>query len=129
MNKRKLIELRMHLGKTQKQLAQLLSTSVKTIESYEQGLRNIPPSIERQILFLLAMKQLKNNKKKVVLCWKQMKCPTERRNNCPAWEFQCGHLCWFINGTNCKSKPMKTWQSKMRICRQCKVFKSAITCF
>ena len=43
------------LGKTQKKLAQLLWVSVKAIQSFEQGWREIPPHIERQMLFLYIM--------------------------------------------------------------------------
>jgi hypothetical protein len=36
------------LGKTQKQMARLLGISIRTIQSYEQGLRKIPVHTERQ---------------------------------------------------------------------------------
>ena len=42
-----------NLRKTQKELANLLGISKKTVESYEQGLRNIPSNIERILYFLL----------------------------------------------------------------------------
>jgi len=44
---------RKRLNRTQKEIAQLLSASKKATHSYEQGWRNIPPHIERQMLFLL----------------------------------------------------------------------------
>ena len=46
--------IRAYLGKTQKELAQLLGTSLKAIQSFEQGWRRIPVHVERQVLFLLA---------------------------------------------------------------------------
>ena len=44
---------RKKLGKTQKQLSELLGMSLKTIHSYEQGWRTIPNHIEKHIYFLL----------------------------------------------------------------------------
>ena len=41
-------------GKTQNQLARLLGTSFKAIQSFEQGWRNVPAHTERQLLLLLA---------------------------------------------------------------------------
>ena len=35
-------------------------------------------------------------------CWAIKRCSVESKQNCPAWEFQIGHLCWFINGTICR---------------------------
>jgi len=112
------------LGKTQSQMAELLGISVRGVESFEQGLRRIPVHIERQILFLLA--SLNRIDKKSKPCWTIRKCAHETRRRCPAWEFQIGHLCWFINGTICHGEVQESWQEKMKICKQCNVFKSLI---
>jgi DNA-binding XRE family transcriptional regulator len=122
MERKEFSEIRSGLGKTQRQMAQLLGTSLKAIQSFEQGWRNIPVHIERQVLFLLAMKRSPEKKNKP--CWAVEKCPKETRENCPAWEFQSGNLCWFINGTICHGQRQKSWQEKMKICRECKVFSS-----
>jgi len=110
---------RKRLSKTQKQMADLLGTSVKAVQSYEQGWRTIPAHAERQIYFLLSMKR--QNKRNQRPCWIIKKCPSERKNQCPAWEFQSGGLCWFINGTTCEGLVRRNWQSKMNICRSCEV--------
>ena len=47
MNSKEFIYFRKKLNKTQKQMAQLLGTSLKAIHSYEQGWRSVPPSAER----------------------------------------------------------------------------------
>ena len=47
MDKKRFTQIRAYLGKTQKQMAQLMGTSNKAIESFEQGWRNITPHIER----------------------------------------------------------------------------------
>ena len=62
MDKEEFSEIRRQLGKTQKQMAQLLATSQKAIESFEQGWRNIPVHIERQVFFLLVSLNSQNIK-------------------------------------------------------------------
>lgn len=124
MNGRELSKLRDHLGKTQAQMADLLGVSYTTMQSYEQGWRKIPTHAERHALFLLVMK--KSSDEKAPSCWEVKKCPPEIRARCPAWEFQCGHLCWFINGSFCQGKVHKTWKTRMRRCRKCEVFRLAV---
>src|SRR4030042_4563554 len=122
MEKKEFSKIRLYLGKTQGQMAQLLGVSPKAVQSFEQGWRKVPTHIERQVLCLLAMK--KAPPKKAKLCWETEKCPLETRRNCPAWEFRAGHLCWFINGTICNGEIQESWQKKMKICRQCVVFQT-----
>jgi DNA-binding XRE family transcriptional regulator len=122
MEKTEFSKVRLYLGKTQGQMAQLLGVSLKAIQSFEQGWRKIPTHIERQTLFLLAMKKV--TPKKAKACWETQKCPVETKRNCPAWEFRAGHLCWFINGTICNGEIQESWQKKMKICRQCVVFQT-----
>jgi DNA-binding XRE family transcriptional regulator len=125
MDKKEFSLIRSHLGKTQSQMAKLLGTSLKAIQSFEQGWRNIPVHVERQVLFLLAMKRSCINMN--TPCWVTRNCPVELRRNCPAWEFQIGQLCWFINGTICQGEAQENWQKKMQICRQCKIFQPILS--
>ena len=118
-------QIRHYLAKTQNQLARLLCVSPKAMQSFEQGWRNIPVHIERQVLFLLAFKKSPSQKKERP-CWVIRKCLMETRQNCPAWEFQVGNLCWFINGTICQGRTQESWQRKMKICRQCNVFQTMV---
>ena len=126
MDKKEFIEIRLYLGKTQSQMSRLLGVSLKAIKSFEQGWRNIPVSVERQMLFLLATIKSQNKSKKKMTCWGIKKCPLDMRRNCPAWEFQVGHLCWFINGTICHGEVQESWQEKMKICKECEMFQSLI---
>jgi len=103
-------------------MAQLLGTSIKAIHSYEQGWRSVPVHIERQIFFLLS--RLTGNSKRPKACWTIKRCPPHRKKRCPAWEFQSGELCWFINGTICEGTVQKNWQEKMTLCRSCEVLTS-----
>jgi hypothetical protein len=96
---------------------------IKAVQSFEQGWRNVPAHVERQALFLLAMKESQDGGK---ACWDMQDCPAEIRDKCPAWEFQSGHLCWFISGTVCHGEVQGNWESKMKICRKCEVFRSML---
>jgi len=124
MNNEEFQAFRLKLGKTQKKLSALLGTSLKAIQSFEQGWRKVPVHIERQMLFLLALH--KGKTKGGQPCWDVQDCPPERRQGCPAWEFNAGHLCWFINGTICEGKPRVNWGSKIKICRRCSVFRNNV---
>ena len=124
MDKSEFSRIRQRLGKTQKQLAQLLGSSLKAIQSFEQGWRNIPVHTERQALFLLALRESAN--KTTWPCWAVRKCSEEIKQNCPAWEFKSGYLCWFINGTICHGKVQQDWKTKIKVCRRCEVFRSIL---
>ncbi len=113
---------RKKLGKTQKQLAELLGMSLKTIHSYEQGWRTIPAHIERQIFFLLINQRGRKNS--LTPCWEKKKCDV--KETCPAWEFQSGHLCWFICGTKCDCTHDISQKEKIEICKQCDIFQALL---
>jgi len=125
MTSEEFIRIRNYLGKTQKQLAPSLSVSLRAIQSYEQGWRTIPVSAERQILFLLSLKRSVD--KNLRPCWEIRNCPDEWRENCTAWEYKAGNICWFINGTFCEGKFTDIWEDKMRTCQQCEVLRRIIT--
>jgi DNA-binding XRE family transcriptional regulator len=124
MEKSEFSDIRRHLGKTQIQMARLLGVSLKAIQSFEQGYRKVPMHVERQLLFLLAHSgsPYKNN----TPCWKIKNCPLTKRQNCPAWEYKLGHICWFINGTICDGEAKENWQEKMELCRNCEIFLSML---
>ena len=85
------------------------------------GDRRVPAHVERQLFFLLSRNRGSGRDMKP--CWVIKKCPKERKERCPAWEFQAGKLCWFINGTLCECKAQKNWKEKMNICRSCEVLR------
>ena len=114
--------IRKKMKRTQKQMSEILGVSLKAIQSYEQGWRRIPAYVERQALFLLAMKT--GTRERISPCWEIRGCPRKIRETCPAWEFESGHICWFINGTICQGEPQGSWSQKMVLCRRCEVFVS-----
>ena len=120
MNEKQFSVIRKKLTKTQKQLSELLGVSLQTIHSYEQGRRFVPAHIERQLYFLMSLKEKSLEERKP--CWTIKNCPKERRGKCPAWEFNAGKFCWFINGTICECVNQGSWQDKMAFCKNCEVF-------
>jgi hypothetical protein len=124
MENKEFARFRKNLKKTQKELSQLLGTSLKAIHSYEQGWRKIPPSVERQMFFLVANKR--GNYRLDKPCWQVNDCAPEQRGKCPAWEFQNGEFCWFISGTICEGEAQKNWEDKMKMCRSCRVLKAVL---
>jgi DNA-binding XRE family transcriptional regulator len=122
MKKKEFAEIRRHFGKTQSQLAQILGVSPKAVQSFEQGWRNVPIHIERLLLLILALKKGASSKSRP--CWLTRHCPADRKQDCPAWQFDAGNLCWFINGTICEGSPQGSWKKKMSMCRECEVYQS-----
>ncbi|UCC17653.1 MAG: hypothetical protein JSU58_03635 [Dehalococcoidales bacterium] len=120
MDNKEFSQIRYDLGKTQAELARLLCVSYKAVQSFEQGWRKVPASIERELLFMLAAKR--SIGENIKMCWAIKKCPKEWRDNCTAWEYKIGKYCWFINGTFCQGQYHETWREKIQICRQCEVF-------
>ena len=124
MDSKEFNKLRKKLNKSQQQMALLLGVSIKAVQSYEQGWRNIPTHMERQMFFLLS--RVEGNQKGRKPCWVIKKCPPETKEQCPAWEFQAGDLCWFISGTICDGNVHRNWKEKMKLCRSCEVLKSIL---
>ena len=119
MEREEFSDFRKKLNKTQKEMAQLLGTSIKAVHSYEQGWRSIPTHVERQMFFLVSNRRGASRRRKA--CWTINKCPPKQKKKCPAWEFKAGKLCWFINGTICDGIVHKTWKEKIKLCRSCEV--------
>jgi DNA-binding XRE family transcriptional regulator len=124
MDKQEFTYFRKKLKKTQKEMAELLGKSIKAIHSYEQGWRVIPVDVERQIYFLTSQALRKPENQKP--CWKTLKCTAQKKKNCPAWMFNAGQFCWFINGTICHGEPQKSWKEKIQLCKACEVFNSIL---
>ncbi len=124
MDSNEFSSLRQRLGKTQRQMAELLGTSLKAVQSFEQGWRKVPVHIERQALFLISAQQRGTRESRS--CWDIRECSPENREACPAWEFNLGHLCWFVNGTICRGRTQGSWPQKMKVCRSCEVFAQTI---
>ena len=126
MGKIEISKIRHYLGKTQAQLSQLLCVSPKAMQNYEQGWRNIPSHIERDIILLLALKKGADKDRRPRACWDTKNCPDEWRNNCIVWELKAMQFCWYLTGTFCQGKCQDNWNNKIQLCRQCEVFRAMI---
>jgi hypothetical protein len=122
MDKVEFRNFRKKIGKTQKQLSGLLGMSLKTIHSYEQGWRTIPSHIERKLYFLHVHKR--GRKMNTTPCWEQKECSCKEQ--CPAWEFQSGNLCWYLCDTLCECSMNTAGKSKLDICKSCDILSSLI---
>ena len=125
MDSKQFSHIRKRLEKTQEQLAKLLCVSTKAIQSFEQGWRPVPTYIEREMLLLLSLKV--SSDRNFEPCWERTNCPEEWRSNCIVWDLKAKHFCWFVNGTNCQGRIHNNWDEKIKICRGCRVFQSAIS--
>ena len=123
MEKIEFSKIRHYLGKTQDQLSHVLCDSPKAVQSYEQGWRNIPSHIEREMMLLLALKISADKDRRPRACWNTKNCPDEWRNNCIVWELKALHFCWYLNGTYCQGEIQRNWDEKIQACRECEVFK------
>ncbi len=123
MDKTQFALLRKRLGATQRRLSQVLGVSLRAIHAYEQGWRKVPAHVERQVLFLLAWRRGIGDQDP---CWEIRSCPLERRENCPAWQFRMGQLCWFVNGTFCEGTARADWDAKMAVCWECDILRRLV---
>lgn len=122
MEKTEFSQFRKKLGKTQQQLASLLGVSSKAIQSYEQGWRAVPTHVERYFIFLVINQRRED--KQLEPCWDQKDC--RQKEECSAWEFQSGHLCWYLCGTLCKGTSVSTCKDKLDYCRSCDIFNNLL---
>ncbi len=121
MQKEDFKKLRKRLHKTQKEMAGLLTISKKTIESYEQGLRNIPANVQR-ILYFLLFKLNQDKLEKKQNCWNVKSCSPEFKKNCIAWLAKEGFYCWFITGKVCAAEQEQS-KNTINSCFECDFFK------
>jgi len=110
------VNYRKFFKRSQSDLASLLGTSLRSVQAYEQGWRDIPPNIERMMHYL--MHQKLHGQRAVEPCWEIKKCPNDWKEKCPAYQFQ-GGPCWFINGTFCEGQKHNNWTEKMESCGKC----------
>jgi DNA-binding transcriptional regulator YiaG len=119
--------LRSSLGRSQRELAELLGLSLKAVESYEQGWRKVPAHVERLMYFLL-FKLNEDEIDSAEPCWEAKSCPEALRSKCVAYAAKEGRFCWFFTGKLCASsmagagaKPAKQG------CYSCEVFTAMLS--
>ena len=85
-------DLRKRLGASQGETAKALGISRKAVQSYEQGWRDVPERVLRQLLALVAVKSLGDDL--VQPCWEVIDCPPEVQGRCLGARFLGGRFCW-----------------------------------
>lgn len=114
--------LRQALGVSQSQAARLLGISTKAIQSYEQGVRAVPPYVQRAAALLLFTRWRKQNGTPAP-CWEVSECRPSVRCACPAFLQQAGDLCWMLTGTVCRGEKKTSPATKLAQCQKCPVMK------
>lgn len=86
--------IRKKVGMTQSALSKALGVSIRAIQSYEQGWRDVPTHIMVQLLVLAAAYYPKSDRK---ACWEIMGCTQDSMEKCPCCRTD-GKLCWLVTG-------------------------------
>ena len=114
--------IRKELGKSQRELANLLSVSVRAVQSYEQGWRPTPNHVLKIAAVQLFIRKRRDHVK-LSPCWKIRNCAPELKSTCEAYQNGAGDLCWFVTGTNCNGKVFDSWDEKFALCKECDVMR------
>ena len=108
------------LDKSQREMAVLLGVSLRALQSYEQGWRPVPPTVQRLVGILL-MTVRRHGRRAGSPCWKVRACPPADRAACSAYQNRAGELCWALTGTRCDGKDHGRWEDKIQHCMDCSV--------
>lgn len=108
------------LGKSQREAAQLLGVSIRAVQSYEQGWRPVPSTVQRLAGILLTAIR-RHGRPAGSPCWKVRGCSPDTRTDCSAYQNRTGDLCWALMGTRCDGKEFRQWEEKVRHCMDCSV--------
>jgi transcriptional regulator with XRE-family HTH domain len=111
--------VRRTLGVSQSKLAELLGTSIRAVQSYEQGWRNVPDHVQRSTALLTYLHNRKSTKPPKP-CWEVRRCDSEIRDACSVYELQAGDLCWLIPGRCCPDNG----EASLATCEGCQVMKA-----
>lgn len=117
--------VRTELGVSQKQFAELLGCSARTVQSAEQGWRRPGAALEKLALLLLVSLR-RGADLSDVCCWQTNACSAQQREQCLTYRHRQGHLCWFFTATMCGGRPTNTWDEKRQRCLQCDLLRSLV---
>ena len=124
MDNKEFSKIRRELELSQKGLSRIVCVSLKAIQSFEQGWRNVPTHVEREMLLLSSLKSSGNMDRNSTACWEIKNCPEDWKEHCLVWKLQARHFCWYLNGTFCQGKAHHNWEEKIKMCRECEVYQS-----
>ena len=112
--------LRTEMGISQRLMAGLLGVSLKAVQSYEQGWRQVPPHVERLLILETALHR-GSDLLSIPRCWELHECDPSLRVHCPSYRIPHGGFCWFVTGTLCHGEPSAGWAAKRARCLKCTV--------
>ncbi|MDD2599267.1 MAG: helix-turn-helix domain-containing protein [Kiritimatiellae bacterium] len=115
-------QIRKHARLTQSAVAQALGVSIRAIQSYEQGWREVPTHIMVQLLVLAAAHHTGASER--AACWDVTRCPPERQALCPCRRTD-GRLCWLVSGRLCAA-PSTSGPKDVQRCMECSVIKQIL---
>lgn len=118
--------IRKAMGKSQSEMADLLGISIRAVQSYEQGWRDMPPPVQKLAGLLLAWACRKKGKKSES-CWKVRRCRDEQRCNCQAFQLGAGEVCWAVTGDFHQTQKLDCWEAKLARCEKCQVMKGCLS--
>jgi DNA-binding XRE family transcriptional regulator len=108
-------KIRKKVGMTQAALARALGVSIRAVQSYEQGWRDVPTHIMVQLLVLAAAFYPRGERK---TCWEIRGCSPEAMEKCPCCKTD-GMLCWLVTGR--KAAPCREGHDDLSACLECPV--------
>jgi len=115
-------KIRKTIGMTQSALAKSLGVSIRAVQSYEQGWREVPTHIMVQLLVLAAAFYPKHDRKP---CWDMLGCSEENKKKCPCCKTN-GMLCWLVTGR--QSAPCRQGHdTDLTACMECSVVKQLLS--
>ena len=114
--------IRNELDVTQNEMAHILGLSEKAVQSYEQGWRQPPESVQR-LLNVVYVAHRMRKRGDTITCWEVKDCLPSVRRNCTAYQTRQGHLCWLLTGTQCAGQDLHTCHAKNQACHKCKVYR------
>ena len=112
-------KLRGSMSWTQAETADFLGVSKKAVESYEQGWRNVPDSLWKQLLTLVAVQ--KGYPRKFKRCWKILHCDAKIHKNCFCGCKMNGHFCWMTATSACHVNHPELNANGLMTCLNCPV--------
>jgi DNA-binding XRE family transcriptional regulator len=112
--------IRTQLGKSQREMAELLGTSIRAVQSYEQGWRHVPDHVLRQAWTLMLLKR-RGGTGAVAPCWEARPCDQATRESCPVYELRAGDLCWMFTSQSCCGQVDESLGERVARCEACPV--------
>lgn len=115
--------LRTTMGWSRIEMSSFLGVSRKAVESYEQGWRNIPNRVWKQLLTVAAIQN--DYSRAARPCWELTDCPETTRHECFSGHAMKGQFCWMTATRCCRQKVLRSHdpQGDFLICLNCPVVK------